>query len=240
MFRLFWRGLGVLVKIALVLTVIGMLLLVGTTFAVLYVPDPTSQAMTLLPDDTEQFIRHNIVDPTKDHEWLASDPNSANQEDNAKQVPDEPDEPNDANAVLRLPCPDDALTFRKQIVAETNQRREQHGLEPLNIYDALMESAQIKANHMHENNYFAHEAPGGGMRVSHITHSILGQDWSFNLLGENLYRSTGHFSPSHIVGGWMKSPSHRETILTSVYDVIGVGCTHGYVVQHFGDLREGD
>src|SRR6185436_2631416 len=47
------------------------------------------------------------------------------------------------------------------LLAATNQKRQENGLAPLTMNDRLAQAADQKASHMFANNYWAHIAPDG-------------------------------------------------------------------------------
>lgn len=122
------------------------------------------------------------------------------------------------------------------IVELTNEERSDEALVTLRRSATLDVAAQLKAEHMAENQYFAHYSPDG---VS-PWHWFGEADYNFVHAGENL---AIHFSDStEVVTAWMNSPTHRANILNGDYREIGIGIASGtyegyntvYVVQLFG------
>jgi hypothetical protein len=94
----------------------------------------------------------------------------------------------------------------------------------------------MKAQHMANNEYFAHYSPDG------VSPWYWFNEVSYNFVhaGENL---AIHFTDSgDVVEAWMESPTHRANIMNGNYAEIGVGTAEGtyegyptvYVVQLFG------
>lgn len=122
------------------------------------------------------------------------------------------------------------------VVDLTNEERSAESLALLNRSALLDEAAQLKAEDMATNGYFAHYSPDGASPW----------DW-FNAVGYN-FASAGenlavHFTDSaDVVEAWMNSKSHRENVLGEEYTEIGVGTARGeyegyptvFVVQMFG------
>lgn len=128
-------------------------------------------------------------------------------------------------------------TILPAVVAdETNRARAAEALPPLARSERLDRAAQMKADHMAAQGYFAHWSPDGvspwywfgeaGYRYVHA--------------GENL---AVHFTDSSaVVDAWLGSPSHRANILNGNYREIGIGTAKGryegfdtvFVVQMFG------
>ena len=122
------------------------------------------------------------------------------------------------------------------IVSETNEERGDEALVQLRRNTTLDRAAQLKAEHMAANEYFAHFAPDGTSPWFWF-----GQvDYGFVHAGENL---AIHFNDSsEVVEAWMDSPTHRANILNGDFREIGIGVAEGtyegyktlYVVQLFG------
>lgn len=122
------------------------------------------------------------------------------------------------------------------VVTLTNEERAERGLAPLSTSALLNEAAQMKAEDMAENEYYAHVSPDG----------VAPLDWlkkvGYRYLnaGENLVidRNTA----GQAVSAWMGSQAHRENILRPQFTEIGIGVAEGrykgentiYVVQVFG------
>ncbi len=127
----------------------------------------------------------------------------------------------------------------KDLLTYTNIQRKENGLSELRLNESLTSAAHAKAEDMFKNQYWAHVSPGG----TEPWDFILGQDYDYIYAGENLAKN---FNKSKdVVEAWMKSPSHRENLLSSNYDEIGFavvnGVMDGYettlVVQMFGRPR---
>ncbi|HUW22083.1 MAG TPA: CAP domain-containing protein [Candidatus Bathyarchaeia archaeon] len=123
-----------------------------------------------------------------------------------------------------------------RLIEQTNQQRTQRGLTPLNNNPVLNEAARRKAGDMFALNYWAHNSPTG--RTPWAFFRDAGYDYSF--AGENLARD---FNDSDaVVVAWMDSPTHRDNVLNSNYQEIGIAVVDGMlegvettlVVQLFG------
>jgi uncharacterized protein YkwD len=126
---------------------------------------------------------------------------------------------------------------RSGVVQCTNAQRAKYGLPPLKENTKLDASAEIKAQDMLKNQYFAHESPTGA-RVDDLVASV---GYDFIAIGENL--ALGNFKDDEtLVQAWMDSPGHRANILNNKYQEIGVAVIKGMfereptwlAVQHFG------
>lgn len=121
----------------------------------------------------------------------------------------------------------------------TNEKRVQNGFKEVVINDNLSRAAEAKAKYMFEHNFWAHVAPDG----TEPWDFIIGSGYDYMYAGENLAKD---FQTSEgVVDAWMNSPSHKENLLNSNYDDIGLatvnGTLNGYettlVVQMFGRKR---
>lgn len=127
-----------------------------------------------------------------------------------------------------------------KIIDLTNTERAKFQLPPLKLNEQLSDAARRKAADMFASNYWAHVSPNGTQPWSFI----LAAGYNYLHAGENLARD--FTNPESIVQAWMDSPSHRENILNSRYQDIGVAVVDGnltgsdttLVVQMFGTLQK--
>lgn len=124
----------------------------------------------------------------------------------------------------------------EKIIEDTNIERQKAGLSPLVANAALSQAAGEKATNMFAENYWAHYSPSGKDPWGFIKSA----GYKFTYAGENLARN---FADSEgVVVAWMNSPTHRENILNSNYQEIGIAVEDGIlqgqqttlVVQMFG------
>lgn len=122
------------------------------------------------------------------------------------------------------------------LLSATNSYRAQNGLAPLSLNGRLNNSSQAKAQHMIDNNYWAHVAPDGTQPWYFFNQA----GYSYSAAGENL--AYGFDSSQAAVDAWMGSPSHRANMLGSYVDV-GFGIANGdnyqgnqntVIVAHYG------
>lgn len=108
-----------------------------------------------------------------------------------------------------------------------NDYRRGHGLRKLSYHRKLGHAAQGHSESMDRANYYAHDGPDGSpaSRARRAGYLAGSRSWG---IGENIFWGWGRKgTPKYIVRGWMKSPSHRATILAGSYRNVGVGFTHG-------------
>jgi len=124
----------------------------------------------------------------------------------------------------------------EKVVELTNLEREKYGLSSLLLSASLNEAARRKAADMFAFDYWAHKSPSG--REPWDFFQEVGYDYIY--AGENLARDFS--TPEAVVAAWMMSPSHRDNIVNSHYQEIGIAVVNGtlrgvettLVVQLFG------
>lgn len=131
-------------------------------------------------------------------------------------------------------------TVNPQIIIEqTNDKRVEHGLAPLQTNNKLIKAASYKAEDIVAHDYFAHTTPKGKPFYRWIQES----GYTYTSAGENLAISFA--APEEIIAAWMMSQTHRENILDPHYKEIGIAVASGefqgkqtvVVVQLFGEPR---
>lgn len=129
-----------------------------------------------------------------------------------------------------------ALILPKVLVDYANQDRETKNYRHLAISPVLERAAQLKADDMAKNEYFAHKSPEG--KTPWYWFQQVGYDFAY--AGENL---AVNFNDSVDVNtAWMNSPGHRDNIMNSNFTEIGIATAEGmyqgrktiFVVQLFG------
>lgn len=118
----------------------------------------------------------------------------------------------------------------------TNTERAKYNVAPLSRNTVLDAAAQMKAEHMAAEEYFAHDSPGGLTPWYWFEQA----GYVYAHAGENL---AVHFQDSdEVVKAWMNSPTHKANVVGSQYTEIGIGTAKGrykgydtvFVVQLFG------
>lgn len=129
-----------------------------------------------------------------------------------------------------------AAVIPSVLVDLTNQNRVENDLQGLTPNATLTAAAQLKANHMAQNEYFAHTSPDG------ITPWYWFQKAGYEFIygGENL--AVNFTDSSAAQNAWMNSPTHKANILGENFTEIGIATAQGfykgqptvYTVQLFG------
>jgi len=101
-----------------------------------------------------------------------------------------------------------------------NQERARSGLAPLTVDMRLVDLARKKSQDMVANNYFSHTSPTYGDPFAMMTNAGI----SYRAAGENL---AGASTVDQAHSALMNSSGHRQNILSSTYNRIGVGIAVG-------------
>jgi uncharacterized protein YkwD len=109
-----------------------------------------------------------------------------------------------------------------------NRERERRGLRPLDRTRSLDRAATGHSSDMARNDYFDHRSPGGSTpaaRARSAGYMSGARSWR---VGENLAWGTGALAtPNSIVESWLKSPAHRELMLSRGFADFGLGIASG-------------
>lgn len=116
---------------------------------------------------------------------------------------------------MRMIAPKATVTALS-VISATNEVRLANGLAPLQADRALSVAAAAKAQDMIKQGYFAHYH--NGHTPWEYIDAAAGKDWK--VAGENLAKN--YNQASDLMQAWMNSPSHKENILDTRYDTIGV------------------
>lgn len=147
----------------------------------------------------------------------------------------------DTSNAFRLTYKKDVLAYATNVNASglltaANASRAENNLPPLALNAKLNSSAQMKAEDMIADDYWAHVAPDGKDPTYFV--NLVG--YSYSALGENL--AYGFSTSYEVNAAWMASAGHRANILGGYSDV-GFGIANGanyqggeytVVVAHYG------
>lgn len=128
-----------------------------------------------------------------------------------------------------------------EVLRFTNQRRQEAGLPPLKLDPVLNQAAKNKGEDMLTKDYWAHVSPDGVEPWKFF----IDIGYKYRYAGENLARDFSNAASA--VDAWMASPSHRENMLSSKYEDIGIAVVEGdlagvdttIIVQFFGTKMAG-
>ena len=113
----------------------------------------------------------------------------------------------------------------------TNQVRQARGLAPLIQDNELREVARSYSNDMLVRRFFDHTTPDGVPFQARIRaryrHGV-------SAMGENIWSASGYnpnnaqYLAKEIMDSWMRSPGHRENLLSPDFTHLGVGISASY------------
>ena len=115
-----------------------------------------------------------------------------------------------------------ANALESAVLSELNQVRAQHGLAPLRSNAKLRAAADTHSEAMAQHGFFAHESRDGSAFWKRVQRFYGPKGFGFWSVGENLLWSSGELTAEQAVEMWMKSPKHRENILTPRWREIGL------------------
>lgn len=123
-----------------------------------------------------------------------------------------------------------------EVARLTNEKRATGGVSTLTVNPLLSAAAEAKGEDMINRDYWAHVAPDGTQPWKFFADV----GYKYRYAGENLAKDFS--SPQSAVDAWMASPSHRENMLSSKYDEVGIAVVEGdlngadttIIVQLFG------
>jgi hypothetical protein len=110
---------------------------------------------------------------------------------------------------------------RATITCLVNYERTSRGLRRWRADARLENAAQLRANDLVVNRYFAHLGPTG----DDARRDLGAQGYDFAVAGENLVR--GFDTPTHTVRAWLSSPSHCSIMLDPKLTQVGTGVAFG-------------
>ncbi len=118
-----------------------------------------------------------------------------------------------------------------------NQDRQETGSTALTLNSQLQQAALLKAQDILAHNYFAHISPSGTTPWDFIKKTGL----PYTFAGENL--ALNYLSAYELENDFLKSPSHRENLLSPLFSQIGMAVVPGayqgqnaiIIVQMFAD-----
>lgn len=129
-----------------------------------------------------------------------------------------------------------ATVYPAVLVDLANQDRVTSSIPTLTWNKTLEEAAQMKANDMVKNSYFAHTSPSG------VTpwYWLVQTKYNFAYAGENL--AVDFTESANVETAWINSPKHKENIMNSKFTEIGIATADGFfegknttfVVEFFG------
>lgn len=103
----------------------------------------------------------------------------------------------------------------------TNEERKKSNLATLQVNALLSRAAELKAQDMAENSYFAHTSPDG----KEPWYWLDRVGYEYDYAGENL--AMNFENSEDVTRAWMKSPTHHANIVKGTYSEVGTGVAVG-------------
>ncbi|MEM2980342.1 MAG: CAP domain-containing protein [Thermoproteota archaeon] len=120
-----------------------------------------------------------------------------------------------------ISCKADLQSEKSAFLTLINQYRQQNGVSPLAVSNALTTAAQLHSEDMATNNYFSHTSLDGRTFVDRIRQAGYTYDtW----LGENI--AAGYSTAQSVFNAWKNSPGHNANMLNPNFKVIGIGLAY--------------
>ena len=133
---------------------------------------------------------------------------------NATTTPDIPSVPGTPNVPS---SPNDIRILETEVISLVNAERSKAGKAALVENNELSNVARAKSKDFINNNYFAHNSPTYGTPFNMLKSFGI----NFSAAAENI--ASGQKTAADAMNSWMSSSGHRENILSSTYNQIGVG-----------------
>ena len=123
------------------------------------------------------------------------------------------------------PTPVDPATLEAAVVAGINAQRAAAGLPPLQLDPDLVMVARERSSDMAQRGYFSHVSPTGETFSSLMQAQGVSCSWCGENIAYNNYPDDQ--TVAVVLSSWMASPGHRDNILRSSFDRVGVGVALG-------------
>jgi len=120
----------------------------------------------------------------------------------------------------------DVILTESNFLAIVNQDRSKEGLTPLRQNQQLQMAATAKAQNMLNKGYFSHNSPDGTTPWDFIKSA----GFSYQYAGENL--AINYTNPNELLADFLRSPSHRDNLLSPLFTETGVAVVTGEFQGH--------
>lgn len=116
---------------------------------------------------------------------------------------------------------DKASITATALLKDTNDVRQQNGLQTIELNQQLNQAAYLKAKDMFSQQYWAHTAPDGTEPWKWFAEA----KYNYSVAGENLAKN--FYTADAATAAWMNSAEHRANILGSDYTDVGFAVMSG-------------
>lgn len=112
------------------------------------------------------------------------------------------------------------------IVGQINALRAKHGLPRLAVSRSLARSARKHSLEMAYKGFFSHQSPSRGAFGERVKREYQTKGYRSWRAGENLLWASPDIDAQKAVELWLKSPRHRQILLTPAWREIGLSAVH--------------
>ena len=114
------------------------------------------------------------------------------------------------------------VALEQAVVDELNTVRAARGVPPVRTTNGLRSAAVQHSRAMVLRGFFSHTSADGTAFHDRIRRHYASRGWATWSVGETLFASSGATDAAAVVAAWLKSPPHREIILSSAWRNTGV------------------
>lgn len=114
------------------------------------------------------------------------------------------------------------VALEQAVVEELNSVRAARGISPVRATNGLRSAAVAHSRAMVLRGFFSHTSADGTAFHDRIRRHYTSRGWETWSVGETLFASFGETDAPSIVAAWLKSPSHREIVLSPAWRDAGV------------------
>lgn len=134
-----------------------------------------------------------------------------------------------------LPYETNPAVVHDAMLCEIAAVRARRDARPLRASEPLALAASRHATDMVERRYFSHVSPGGGELGDRVRRAGFARPDCSWAVGEILAWGVGGRSTARgTVRAWLRSPSHREILVSNRYGQLGLGSQLGTPEERFG------
>lgn len=114
----------------------------------------------------------------------------------------------------------------RAILTELNAVRVRRGLRPVKASRGLTAAARRHSLNMAKGGFFTHESANGAAFWRRVKASYSSSGYRSWQVGENLLWASPDIGAKEAVQRWLRSPKHREIMLSTDWREIGLGAVH--------------
>jgi uncharacterized protein YkwD len=114
------------------------------------------------------------------------------------------------------------VALEQAVVEELNRVRAARGIPTVRTTNGLRSAAVAHSRAMVLRGFFSHTSADGTAFHDRIRRHYTSRGWETWSVGETLFASSSAADAAAVVSAWLKSPPHREVILSSAWRDTGV------------------